>query len=122
MFRCCMSVSKVEDPKVPVSVKTNEDPIIDAAKAAVENLEDADANASAVVVADADAEVGAKEIEEIITNMPNPHNDLELGAVCRDFMTLDAIICTVVVVSFVSFFASLTAHVPKEEECVLEGF
>lgn len=117
-----MSVSKVEDPKVPVSVKTNEDPIIDAAKAAVENLEDApvlaNASADAVVVADGDA----KEIEEIITNMPNPHNDLELGAVCRDFMTLDAIICTVVVVSFVSFFASLTAHVPKEEECVLEGF
>jgi hypothetical protein len=114
-----MSVSKVEDPKVPVSVKTNEDPIIDAAKAAVDSLEkDAVADAEGDVVADGDA----KEIEEIITNMPNPHNDLELGAVCRDFMTLDAIICTVVVVSFVSFFASLTAHVPKEEECVLEGF
>ena len=129
MFRCCMSVSKVEDPKVPVSVKTNEDPIIDAAKAAVENLEDtdavADANASAngevdgEVDADAD---GDAEVDAIVNAMPNPHNDLELGAVCRDFITLDAIICTVGVVSFVSFFASLTSHVPKEEECVLEGF
>jgi len=51
-----------------------------------------------------------------------PDNDLELRDVCRDFITLDAIICTVVVVSFVTFFASLIEHVPKEEECVLEGF
>ena len=125
MFRCCMSVSKVEDPSVPqltkVSLK-NEDPIINAAKAAVDSLEkDADANGEV----DADGEVDANgdaEVDAIVNAMPNPHNDLELSDVCRDFITLDAIICTVVVVTFVSFFASLTAHVPKEEECVLEGF
>ena len=107
MFRCCMSVSKVEDPSIPVltrvSVK-NEDPIIDAAKDAVDSL---DANV------DADAEGDAKTM---------PEDDVELVDVCRDFITLDAIICTVVVVSFVTFFASLIEHVPKEEECVLEGF
>jgi hypothetical protein len=112
-----MSISKVEDPSIPgltkVSLK-NEDPIIDAAKAAIDSLEkdaspDANANAEVNVV-----------VEEIIKTMPD--NDLELGDVCRDFITLDAIICTVVVVSFVTFFASLTSHVPKDEECVLEGF
>ena len=117
MFRCCMSVSKVEDPSIPVltrvSVK-NEDPIIDAAKAAVDSL---DAN----VDADAEGE-GEREVNAEGDAKTMPEDDVELVDVCRDFITLDAIICTVVVVSFVTFFASLIEHVPKEEECVLEGF
>lgn len=114
-----MSVSKVEDPSIPVltqvSVK-NEDPIIDAAKAAVDSL-DANAEVNAEGETNADAEVN---VEELIKTMPD--NDVEMGDMCRDFITLDAIICTVVVVSFVTFFASLIEHVPKDEECVLEGF
>jgi hypothetical protein len=113
-----MSVSKVEDPSIPgltrVSVK-NEDPIIDAAKA----NDSLDANTEGEVNADAEGE-GETNTEVYAKTMPD--NDLELGDVCRDFITLDAIICTVVVVSFVTFFASLIEHVPKDEECVLEGF
>jgi len=111
-----MSVSKVEDPSIPgltrVSVK-NEDPIIDAAKA----NDSLDANANAEGEVNAEGEINAEGDAKTM-----PDNDLELGDVCRDFITLDAIICTVVVVSFVTFFASLIEHVPKDEECVLEGF
>jgi len=115
-----MSVSKVEDPSIPgltrVSLK-NKDPIIDAAKEA----DSLDANGEGETNADAEGEgEGEVNVEELIKTMPA--NDLELGDMCRDFITLDAIICTVVVVSFVTFFASLIEHVPKDEECVLEGF
>lgn len=119
MFRCCMSVSKVEDPSIPgltkVSVK-NKDPIIDAAKAAVDSLEKDAEEVNREVEGEVNEQADAEDIKTM------PEDDVELVDVCRDFITLDAIICTVVVVSFVTFFASLTAHVPKEEECVLEGF
>ena len=119
MFRCCIDVINVEDPKLPPLVKINKkDPVLDAAKAAVENLDD---STTEVEVEEVDAEeLDAEEVEgENITTQPE--DDSELVLVCKDFITLDTLVYTVVVATFVTFFASLTSHV-HEEECMLEGF
>ena len=119
MFRCCIDVSNVnvEDPKLPPLVKINKkDPVLDAAKAAVENLDD-----STQVVEEAE-EVEVEDVEVEGENInTKPEDDSELLLVCKEFITFDTLVYTVVVATFVTFFASLTSHVP-EEECMLEGF
>lgn len=113
MFRCCIDVSNVEDPKLPPLVKIiKKDPVLDAAKAAVENLDDSTEEVQEV------EEVKEVEGENITTQ---PQDDSELVLLCKDFITFDTVIYTVVVATFVTFFASLTSHV-AEEECTLEPF
>ena len=123
MFRCCIDVSNVnvEDPKLPPLVKINKkDPVLDAAKAAVETLDD-----STQVVEEAeevDVEVEEVEVEVEGENInTQPEDDSELLLVCKEFITFDTLVYTVVVATFVTFLASLTSHV-HEEECMLEGF